>query len=391
LNLEDWFVRNQDRLGSDYEKLFVKNVLPLVNGLNISALSAQYHFLDDRGQNRYCDFVIQEGYELKIAVEIDGYDKRNTGHGMTRLEFLDWQRRHASLVSQGWRVLRFANVEVRDDPARCAEHLNLLLRDERSRESHRRSLEKRIRDLENRQAPEQEHLKVAEDRATYDATASVPKNQEQDNELKRLKLALATAGQAVQLSDQEHQRLNDLDQAQLKIQVLEKETNLMKTTIWALTALMALLLTLFFLDRSDFGEPTAVSAPEAEREVDVRPARPADEQVTSPTLAGSSCTQPLPWNKARTHVGEVVALSGPVTRVAYREDVRGQPTFITLGRAFPSHERVNVVIWGNHRAKFTEVLEQGLEGRDVCIFSEIQERDGLPQIMLRDRTELQLR
>lgn len=441
MDLEEWIARNlNDSRVSNYEKLFVRNVLPHIDSLSLNAISAQHHFIDDRGKSRYCDFVIQEGDDLKVAIEIDGFDKTGTGHGMTRSEFLDWQRRHASLVSQGWRVLRFANTDVTHSSKRCAEHLNLLLRDERSRESHRRSLEKRIHDLENRQQSDRERLKIAEEKAPYVVEPPVFVRQDLRGELKQLKSVLATASQASKLSNKERQRLDDLDQAQLKVQALEKETDFMKTTIWAMTALISLLLILFFLNRSDFdksaisgsseadrktevrparptGEQDASTSnsPESERQVEVQPARPVDsqitpttspsraerqveirparqvdEQVTSAILAGNSCVHPLPWREARTHIGKVAAISGPVARVTYREDVRGSPTFITLGRAFPSSERVNIVIWGTHRNKFIQVLDQDLEGRDVCVFSEIQERDGLPQIELKNRTEIQV-
>src|SRR5690606_3475631 len=100
-------------------------------------------------------------------------------------------------VAQGWRVIRFANVDVRDQAPRCAELLGLLLRDERSKESHSRSLEQRIRELETAQ-----DRKVAEDRATY--------GQERE-ELGRLRAELALARQAGKLSGEESRRLEELE------------------------------------------------------------------------------------------------------------------------------------------------------------------------------------
>ncbi len=63
---------------------------------------------------------------LPHAVAELGYDQIELS---PRSDFLDWQRRQASLVAQGWRVIRFANVDVRDNALRCAELLGLLLRD----------------------------------------------------------------------------------------------------------------------------------------------------------------------------------------------------------------------------------------------------------------------
>ena len=376
-----WLARNAHLLkDSPFEELFVRNVLTRVRELDFRAVDAQYRFTDDGGRTRYCDFVIQEGEGVRIAIEVDGYDKRGTGSGMSRSDFLDWQRRQASLVAQGWRVIRFANVDVRDQASRCAELLGLLLRDERSKESHSRSLEQRIRELETAQ-----ERKVAEDRAKYG---------QERGELERLRAELELARQAGKLSGEESRRLEELEQAQVQVKVLERETNIMKTTIWAFTALLAVVLFLAFQARGPSGEPAAVSpgtmgpaiqqtSPESVREI-VRVDHPQ-------SLAGSSCGEPLPWAVARDRVGEVVAIAGPVVRVTIRDDVRGRPVFITIGQAFPSRQRVDLVIWQGERAEFLPLLDQGLEGRDVCAFAEVAQREGIPQMVLRSRNDLQLR
>ena len=74
MDLEEWIARNlNDSRVSNYEKLFVRNVIPHIDSLSLNAISAQHHFIDDRGKSRYCDFVIQEGDDLKVAIEIDGW------------------------------------------------------------------------------------------------------------------------------------------------------------------------------------------------------------------------------------------------------------------------------------------------------------------------------
>jgi hypothetical protein len=125
---EDWIKDNRATFDSEYEALFAKKVLPLVDGLKWETVTAQYPFVDSDGRNRYCDFTIIESQSVRVAIEIDGYDKRGTGSGMTHSEFLDWQRRQASLASRGWHVLRFANRDVRDEPRMCAKHITNLLR-----------------------------------------------------------------------------------------------------------------------------------------------------------------------------------------------------------------------------------------------------------------------
>lgn len=64
--------------------------------------------------------------KIVIVIEVDGYDKRNTGQGMSHDEFFDWQQRQAALTTAGWHVLRFANRDVRDHPQRCQRYIELL-------------------------------------------------------------------------------------------------------------------------------------------------------------------------------------------------------------------------------------------------------------------------
>src|SRR5690606_40601508 len=131
----------------------------------------------------------------------------------------------ASLGAQSWRVIRFANVDVRDQAARCAELLGLRLRDERSKESHSRSLEQRIRELETAQ-----ERKVAEERAKYG---------QERGELERLRAELALARQAPKLSGGEGRRLAGLAQAQQQVQVPGGGANIRKTTIGGVAAVVA--------------------------------------------------------------------------------------------------------------------------------------------------------
>ena len=130
---DEWLKANAARFGSDYERLFASNVLSLVAGIRYESLSAQYPFKDNDGKQRYCDLVINEEGDVRIAIEIDGYDKSGTGTGMSHPEFVDWQRRQSALTSQGWRVLRFANRDVREHPQRCAREISVLLDAERKK------------------------------------------------------------------------------------------------------------------------------------------------------------------------------------------------------------------------------------------------------------------
>lgn len=380
MDLEAWLEHHRDQLGSKYESLFVESVLSRVPELDLLTLHVQYHFVDADGGNRYCDFAILEGDDLRIAIEVDGYDKRGRGQGMTHEEFVDWQRRQASLVTQGWSVLRFANVDVRDYAARCAEHVCLLLRQERSKLAHRKQLEQKIQIVEDELA--QNRLRVAEEPASYGLPASESGGRSSSEELAELRRLLKNAKVASELSSQEQARLTQLQDAQRDVVFLTKETNTMKTTIWAMTALVAFVIALLFFNQSRPNQPLAPTAD--------NPSDSENARVANVSLAGTSCDQPIPWQEARKRIGTTVAVIGPVARIVERNEVRGQPTFITIGRAFPSKDRLDAVIWGNRRKQFTKILDQNIQGRDACLFGKLTERDGLPQMVLLDREQLRL-
>lgn len=135
MDVQTWLKRNGKKLSpkTKYERLFVESVLSRVEDIDLRSLSAQMKFTDADGKRRECDFVIKEGEFVRIAIEVDGFDKTGRGSGMTFKEFLDWQRRQAALTAQCWHVLRFANTDVEHHPERCAELVGLLLRELRQK------------------------------------------------------------------------------------------------------------------------------------------------------------------------------------------------------------------------------------------------------------------
>jgi very-short-patch-repair endonuclease len=197
---ESWISKHASQMQSPFESVFVRQVLAYVPGVDFASLSAQHFFKDTDGGTRFCDFVISEGESLRIAIEIDGYDKTGRGTGMTHAEFVDWQRRHASLVNQGWTVIRFANHDVRHHSKRCIEHMSLLLKKERSK-----------------------------------------------------------AGRLELLNAQEEVRLRQYEQAQQEIQQLKGDTRVMKTTVWAFAAIVVAMIYFTFGRTGEFKAQTPIS------------------------------------------------------------------------------------------------------------------------------------
>ncbi len=424
MDLQEWLAKHEQHFDSPiYEGLFVRNVLSRVADLNVASLHVQHPFVDADGKPRRCDFAIIEGDDLKIALEVDGYDKKGTGAGMTRSEFVDWQRRQASLTSQGWIVLRFANTDVRDFPKNCAEHITLTLREARSRQGHTQSLEKEIRRLK-----EKGNLRVSEESPRYLARVD-----DKATRLEELEAALRAAMASSRLSAVEEERLEALHKLQQDVRNVEGRSSNTRIGLIAVGVITTFAILLLLGNRSPSSLPahraTAETVPvppldvvaETSAREPPRPPSPPAPQLVAPEeiypvnlpieagsaspqaaattphagssgqrevlLEGISCDFPVEWQKVQKSIGDTVAFAGPISRVAERQDLRGKPTFLTVGIPFPSNNRVEVVIWGRNRSQFADVLNQNPEGRTGCFLGEIELYEGVPQVNLRNRNQ----
>lgn len=329
MNLDEWREKNRPSFGSDYETLFAETVLPLVPELKFDAISVQYPFQDRDRRQRYCDFVIHENDDVRIAIEIDGYDKRGMGMGMSHADFVDWQRRQAALTSQGWYVLRFANRDVRDDPKRCAEHISLLLKRSRSK-----SQDKGLTAVEKKQ------------------------------------LDALTKAQ------------NDT------IEHLNKETSVMKYTIASFTGLILVLVMVIVWQSGAFSSGQSQAAVQSAA-AEPQPAMLSTPHAAH-IPEGATCDNPISWQQAGQHIDQTAAVVGPLMKVTSRENIRGNPTWIDIGGVYPNAQRLVLVIWGAQKPAFPMVRLGRLEGRSVCIIGQIETYKGTLQIELKTASQLKV-
>lgn len=334
MNAHDWLEANKAALGSEYEVLFATSVLPLVPGLTWETVTAQYPFRDKDGKQRYCDFAIIESDVVRLAIEIDGFDKRGTG-GMSYEDFLDWQRRQASLAAYGWHVLRFANRDVRDNPRRCAEHITELL------ERLRRSEGGRV-------------------------------------EVVRIEPPPPQAADVSPLPQEVHPTRS-------------KATSVTRLLI-SLGALAVLIGVAASVMKAGGSNGTLG---DAEREsASAHGSGTGHGSVSYGTLA---CANPIDWSQARQYLGRVATVRGPLVATTKRPDLPGSPMWLDVGQAFPSNTRLNIVVWGKNWAKFdirmldAKVWDRILDGigeATVCVSGRIQEYRGVPQIELEDPAQI---
>jgi hypothetical protein len=94
-------------------------------------------------------------------------------------------------------------------------------------------------------------------------------------------------------------------------------------------------------------------------------------------------------SQAISHVGENSRVCGQVasTQFAYRS--RGAPTFINLDEPYPN-QIFTALIWAEDRSKFGSP-EVRYENRRICVNGVIQLYRGIPEIILRNPSQVEVK
>jgi len=91
-------------------------------------------------------------------------------------------------------------------------------------------------------------------------------------------------------------------------------------------------------------------------------------------------------SEAGRHVGERAAGCGVVASSRYLPNSRSKPTFLNLGKAYPSQD-FTVVIWPEDRAQFGHPEDTYLD-KSICVSGEISSYRGKPQIVARHPSQI---
>lgn len=113
---------------SPFEWDFAKDVIPQVPDLKPSQVTPQYAFTNLDGYECHMDFAIIVD-NLKIAIELEGYDKTNSGKGQTREKHADSARRQQALTRAGWKLLSITNSQFKADPMYYANMIRQMVID----------------------------------------------------------------------------------------------------------------------------------------------------------------------------------------------------------------------------------------------------------------------
>ena len=100
-----------------FEWEFVRLVLQEVQGLKPSWVTPQREFVSNEGRTLHMDFAI-ETPKVRIAIELEGYDKTGNGQGQTRREHDRGINRFQSLTAQNWQLLPITNAQFKRNPVK---------------------------------------------------------------------------------------------------------------------------------------------------------------------------------------------------------------------------------------------------------------------------------
>lgn len=192
LNFDEWYQRIEPEIGNSelksdgqprfphliYEQAFARNVLARIDGIDFAQVHYQRRI--EIGGNQYrIDFTIEEPGHVPIAIEIDGTRKYDGGtRQRTTTEHKNEIAREHAIQGEGFLVVHFANVQVRDAASDCRDHLTKVIAQARSSDRSNASVgilqaqivredyettQRRLADLEGRgDARSEEHQQTLE-------------------------------------------------------------------------------------------------------------------------------------------------------------------------------------------------------------------------------------
>ena len=97
----------------------------------------------------------------------------------------------------------------------------------------------------------------------------------------------------------------------------------------------------------------------------------------------------LTTSQARLHIGENATVCGKAVSGYYAKRTYGKPTFINLDKPYPN-QPFTIVIWDENREKFNNP-ERAYNGRTVCVSGYIDSYRGIPQIVVEEPSQIEVR
>ena len=111
---------------TEFEWDFAMDVIPAVIGLQPSQVTPQHPFVGTDGRQYHMDFAIVTE-KVKIAIELEGFDKDNSGGGQSKKQHDEFNRRIQSLTALGWKPLTITNAQFKSDPMHYANLIRQII------------------------------------------------------------------------------------------------------------------------------------------------------------------------------------------------------------------------------------------------------------------------
>jgi len=116
---------------------------------------------------------------------------------------------------------------------------------------------------------------------------------------------------------------------------------------------------------------------------------PPEEISPGEVPEGIIPSQAIPWDEAKYHIAERTTVYGAVVDTHWASGSKGKPTFLNIGKPYPDPDRFTVVIWVDYRANFPQAPEVYYLGKTIYVTGLITEYNGIPQIEVKDPSQIQ--
>ena len=451
MNWDEWIAENRKQIEhvAGYEENFVRTILAKIPEIRPEDVTAQYHFKDSKGGNRYIDFMISnqsKGYQLPI--ELDGYWKVNNYR-----DFNDMLERQNDLMAIYGVLLRYTNNKMNQEPDKIVIEIRKTLELQSKNQLSQKTVEKQNQQRVNEYQQELNQLKneLTKQKATNNRSSSTITG----SEIASIQAAIAELQADINqnnASKVQHVPIEPVIVSKSKEPTKIKVTaNQMLIAGSAGLVIVALGANAFFNKSSDNAPIALVSeSPSLVYDTDDKqsninssnaiadnaqvsiksssintsgavvadqdsntntpsfedtPAEPVFEDTASPATTVKREAEKVdvyqpPSNQAQNNQSYEAAVSDTISAAqaykyigdyrvvcGYVAQVKGfsKGKYLNLGTSYPNQD-VTVVVWNSDMGNFDNVDQY--EGRDICVQGTVSSYKGTPQIKLSSMNQL---
>ena len=423
MNWDEWIAENRKQIEhiAGYEENFVRTILAKIPEIRPEDVTAQYHFRDSNGGNRYIDFMISnqsKGYQLPI--ELDGYWKVNNYR-----DFNDMLERQNDLMAIYGVLLRYTNNKMNQEPDKVVVEIRKTLELQSKNQLSQKTIEKQNQQRVDEYQQELNQLKneLTQQKATHNqssstitgseiasiqaAIAELQANINQNNaptvqHIQSEPIAIRTPTEPVKTKITGNQMLiagsaglvivaiganaffnksNDnvpmalVDESSSLVYDTDDEKNNRDTNIPTVEDTPAKL----ELPFQNMPTPPVAAVKKEPEKVDVY--QPPSNQTQNNQSYEAAVSNTVPAAQAYKHIGDYRVVCGYVAQV--KGFSKGK--YLNLGTSYPNQD-VTVVVWNSDMGNFDGVDQY--EGRDICVQGTVSSYKGTPQIKLSSMNQL---